>query len=133
MADKAPSNREFNSPNAQAEGLQTENERDRHQLATTKTDIESQATSGESPEAKKQSAFKSLGWLDRYLALWILLAIVLGILLGNFAPHTAEALDRGRFVGVSVPIGAFYVPFPSHHLSWSLVSFIPLPPRPLNE
>ncbi|KAI0398564.1 sodium bile acid symporter family-domain-containing protein [Xylariaceae sp. FL0594] len=53
---------------------------------------------------KKQSAFKSLGWLDRYLAVWILLAIILGILLGNFAPHTAEALDRGRFVGVSIPI-----------------------------
>ena len=54
--------------------------------------------------AKQQSAFKSLGLLDRCLAVWILLAIILGILLGNFAPNTAAALDRGRFVGVSIPI-----------------------------
>ncbi|KAI0485262.1 arsenical-resistance protein ACR3 [Xylariaceae sp. FL0804] len=52
----------------------------------------------------KQSAFRALGWLDRYLAVWIFLAMVLGILLGNFAPETASQLDRGRFVGVSVPI-----------------------------
>ncbi|KAI1349615.1 sodium bile acid symporter family-domain-containing protein [Xylaria sp. FL0043] len=54
--------------------------------------------------AEKQSTFKSLGYLDRYLAIWILFAIILGIVLGNFAPGTAAALDRGNFVGVSVPI-----------------------------
>ncbi|KAI1133085.1 arsenical-resistance protein ACR3 [Nemania abortiva] len=72
----------------------------------TTTDIESGSRAPRAPEraASKQSAFKSLGWLDRYLAVWILLAIILGILLGNFAPDTAAALDRGRFVGVSVPI-----------------------------
>ncbi|GAW20187.1 hypothetical protein ANO14919_096840 [Xylariales sp. No.14919] len=75
---------------------------------TMASDPESQDNVSEtqnSPSAaKRQSAFKSLGWLDRYLAVWILLAIVLGILLGNFAPGTAAALDRGKFVGVSVPI-----------------------------
>ncbi|KAI0830990.1 arsenical-resistance protein ACR3 [Hypoxylon sp. FL0890] len=59
----------------------------------------------ESPTAsRKQSAFKSLGWLDRFLAVWILLAMVIGILLGNFVPETADALQKGQFVGVSVPI-----------------------------
>ncbi|KAI1416854.1 arsenical-resistance protein ACR3 [Hypoxylon sp. FL1857] len=59
----------------------------------------------ESPTtSRKQSAFKSLGWLDRFLALWILLAMVIGILLGNFVPGTADALQKGQFVGVSVPI-----------------------------
>ncbi|KAI1103935.1 arsenical-resistance protein ACR3 [Jackrogersella minutella] len=52
----------------------------------------------------KQSAFKSLGWLDRFLAVWILLAMVIGVLLGNFVPETADALQKGQFVGVSVPI-----------------------------
>jgi ACR3 family arsenite transporter len=54
---------------------------------------------------KKVSAFKSLGWLDRFLAVWILLAMIIGILLGNFVPQTGPALQKGKFVGVSVPIG----------------------------
>ncbi|KAG6247156.1 hypothetical protein E4U24_003306 [Claviceps purpurea] len=48
--------------------------------------------------------FKSLRWLDRFLALWIFLAMLTGILLGNFAPRTGEVLDQGRWVGVSIPI-----------------------------
>ncbi|KAG5981631.1 hypothetical protein E4U55_002743 [Claviceps digitariae] len=48
--------------------------------------------------------FKSLGWLDRYLAVWIFLAMLTGILLGNFAERMGEVLDRGRWVGVSIPI-----------------------------
>lgn len=56
---------------------------------------------------KKVSAFKALGWLDRFLAVWIFLAMVIGILLGNFVPNTTEALDKGKFVGVSVPIGKY--------------------------
>ncbi|GAB0132838.1 hypothetical protein EsDP_00001262 [Epichloe bromicola] len=48
--------------------------------------------------------FKSLGWLDRYLAAWIFLAMLIGIILGNFAPRTEEVLDKGRWVGVSIPI-----------------------------
>lgn len=53
----------------------------------------------------KQSAFKSLGLLDRFLAVWILLAMVVGVLLRNFVPKTATALEKGEFAGVSVPIG----------------------------
>ncbi|WVO17461.1 arsenical-resistance protein [Cryptococcus depauperatus] len=50
------------------------------------------------------SAFASLGWLDRFLALWIFLAMAVGIILGNFVPSIAPALQKGKFVGVSVPI-----------------------------
>ncbi len=56
-------------------------------------------------DSSKISAFKSLGWLDRFLALWIFLAMLIGILLGNFVPNTGPALQKGKFVGVSVPIG----------------------------
>lgn len=52
----------------------------------------------------KTSAFKSLGLLDKFLAVWIFLAMVIGILLGNFVPNTAPALEKGQFVGVSIPI-----------------------------
>jgi ACR3 family arsenite transporter len=54
---------------------------------------------------KKQSMFSSLGLLDRFLAVWIFLAMAIGIILGNFVPSTGPALQRGKFVGVSVPIG----------------------------
>jgi hypothetical protein len=55
--------------------------------------------------AAKKSVYQSLGWLDRLLALWILLAIVIGILLGNYVESVGPALQRGKFVQVSVPIG----------------------------
>ncbi|OJJ60219.1 hypothetical protein ASPSYDRAFT_57662 [Aspergillus sydowii CBS 593.65] len=50
------------------------------------------------------SAFQQLGILDRFLAVWIFLAMAVGIILGNFVPNTREALEKGKFVGVSVPI-----------------------------
>lgn len=54
---------------------------------------------------EKVSVYKSLGWLDRFLAIWILLAMIIGVLLGNFVPNVGPALDKGKFVRVSVPIG----------------------------
>lgn len=53
----------------------------------------------------KVSAFKGLGLLDRFLVIWILLAMIIGILLGNFVSNTGPALQKGKFVGVSAPIG----------------------------
>lgn len=64
-------------------------------------DLESQTKD----EAESVPAFKALGWLDRFLALWILLAMAVGIILGKFVPSTGPALQKGKFVGVSVPIG----------------------------
>jgi arsenite transporter len=57
------------------------------------------------PCTTKASVYAGLGWLDRLLVLWILLAIVIGILLGNFVDSAGPALQRGHFVGVSIPIG----------------------------
>jgi hypothetical protein len=68
--------------------------------------LESQTTTENLADStSKVSAFKSLGWLDRFLAIWIFLAMVIGVLLGNFVPETGPALEKGKFVGVSVPIG----------------------------
>jgi ACR3 family arsenite transporter len=50
------------------------------------------------------STFKALGFLDRFLAVWIFLAMLVGILLGNFVPSVSPALKKGTFVGVSIPI-----------------------------
>lgn len=74
----------------------------------TNMDVEKQTSDlpkEEGEKEEKSAAFKALGWLDRLLALWILLAMIIGILLGNFVPETGPALQKGKFVGVSIPIG----------------------------
>ncbi|KAM0443741.1 hypothetical protein ACHAPV_009223 [Trichoderma viride] len=76
-------------------------------LASAMTnDPESQVdTDGHGDDTKEPiSAFKALGWLDQFLAMWIFLAMAIGIILGNFVPSTGPALQKGKFVGVSVPI-----------------------------
>ena len=68
---------------------------------------------GKPRSEEKSSIFKSLGWLDRFLAVWILLAMIIGVLLGNFVPNTGPALQKGKFVRVSVPIGMSLPPVSS--------------------
>lgn len=88
------------------------------------TDLESQtAPSAPAPRREDFSAFKALGWLDRFLALWIFLAMAVGIILGNFVPSTGPALQKGKFVGVSVPIGM-------SELSFHSFPFFPIPALP---
>ncbi|KAJ5418692.1 uncharacterized protein N7487_002242 [Penicillium crustosum] len=70
----------------------------------TAEDVEKQKTNESGQTTTKQSAFKGLGWLDRFLAVWIFLAMAIGIILGNFVESTGPALQKGKFVGVSVPI-----------------------------
>ncbi|KAF8859768.1 putative arsenite efflux transporter [Acephala macrosclerotiorum] len=62
--------------------------------SSLKHDLELQHSSNttEENDDMRTSAFKSLGLLDRYLAVWILLSMAVDIILGNF------------FVGVSIPI-----------------------------
>ncbi|KAK4188549.1 arsenical-resistance protein Acr3 [Podospora australis] len=55
-------------------------------------------------ENKNPSTFQSLGFLDRFLALWIFLAMLIGVLLGNFVDNVGPALQKGTFVDVSIPI-----------------------------
>jgi ACR3 family arsenite transporter len=69
------------------------------------SDTEKQQIHEETFDASKTSAFKGLGWLDRFLALWILLAMAIGVILGNFVPNTGPALQKGKFASVSIPIG----------------------------
>ena len=53
---------------------------------------------GVAPVAKKMS------FLDRWLALWILGAMAVGLLLGRFIPGLDRALDAVQIGGISVPI-----------------------------
>ncbi|SNX82989.1 related to arsenite transporter ARR3 [Melanopsichium pennsylvanicum] len=46
----------------------------------------------------------SLGWLDRLLSLFIVVAMILGVIIGEFAPNAAHNLSKGDFRGVSAPL-----------------------------
>ncbi|KAL2753550.1 hypothetical protein ACRALDRAFT_1036227 [Sodiomyces alcalophilus JCM 7366] len=70
-------------------------------------DLEQQATELQTENDflnGKTSAFKAMGWLERWLGLWIFIAMAVGIILGNFVPSVGPALQKGKFVDVSVPI-----------------------------
>ena len=55
--------------------------------------------------APAESFVRRLSFLDRFLAVWIFLAMVLGILLGCFVNGVQDVLQAATFVGVSAPIG----------------------------
>ncbi|EMC97431.1 hypothetical protein BAUCODRAFT_156109 [Baudoinia panamericana UAMH 10762] len=59
-------------------------------------DLEMQEALG--PKAENVAAFKALGWLDRFVAVWILLAIMVGILIGNFVSGAEESLQKSNLM-----------------------------------
>ena len=48
---------------------------------------------------------KRLSTLDKWLPLWIGLAMVAGLVLGRFVPALSDALSAMEVGGISVPIG----------------------------
>ncbi|MBG6184141.1 ACR3 family arsenite transporter [Arthrobacter sp. CAN_A214] len=57
--------------------------------------------SGPRPEAAVRG---KLSTLDRFLPVWIIAAMVTGLLLGRFVPGISEALDSVKVANVSLPI-----------------------------
>ncbi|MFA5374612.1 MAG: ACR3 family arsenite efflux transporter [Dehalococcoidia bacterium] len=47
---------------------------------------------------------KKLGFLDRFLTLWIFIAMALGVALGNFVPGVAESINKLSVGTTSIPI-----------------------------
>jgi ACR3 family arsenite transporter len=72
-------------------------------METEEEKISNTPTTTTSPPS--ESLLKRLSFLDRFLAVWIFLAMVLGILLGCFVNDVQHVLQTATFVGVSVPIG----------------------------
>jgi ACR3 family arsenite transporter len=54
--------------------------------------------------ASLNPAKKSLSFLDRYLTLWIFLAMGFGVLLGNIAPEIVPSLNQMSYGSTSIPI-----------------------------
>ncbi|WFD32740.1 arsenicals resistance [Malassezia sp. CBS 17886] len=51
-----------------------------------------------------KSVLLSLGWMDRLLSLFIVTAMILGVVIGEFAHDAKKNLDRGQFEGVPAPL-----------------------------
>ncbi|MBW6390181.1 ACR3 family arsenite efflux transporter [Billgrantia antri] len=47
---------------------------------------------------------EGMGLFERYLSVWVALAIVVGVLLGQFAPAVPETLSRFEYAKVSIPV-----------------------------
>jgi ACR3 family arsenite transporter len=50
---------------------------------------------------------KTLGWVSKLLALWIVLAIIIGLAIGTFFPAFSATLEVG------IPIGLFFMIYPA--------------------
>ena len=57
---------------------------------------------------------KSLSFLDRYLALWIVLAMIIGVVCGYFAKGLPQAFSVVDIQGTSLPIafGLWFMMWP---------------------
>ncbi|MRH43556.1 ACR3 family arsenite efflux transporter [Aquibacillus halophilus] len=47
---------------------------------------------------------KGIGFFERYLSVWVILCIVVGIAVGQFLPQVPETLSRFEYAQVSVPV-----------------------------
>ncbi|KAI8365946.1 arsenical-resistance protein [Radiomyces spectabilis] len=57
------------------------------------------------PEVQTASSLiRQLGILDRFLVLWILIAMVVGVVIGYFVPGVQQSFETVQFGSVSVPI-----------------------------
>lgn len=59
----------------------------------------------ESAFADRAPAVPSMSVFERYLTVWVLLCIVVGIVLGQFAPGVFQAIGRMEIAQVNLPVG----------------------------
>jgi len=77
-------------------------------------DIDEKAEAHDIEKRLENDVLKRLSFVDRFLALWIFLAMAIGITLGKTVPGISQKLEKGTFVGTPVPIGVL-----SSYLSWT--------------
>ena len=51
-----------------------------------------------------QTEVKRLSFLDRYLTLWIFLAMILGVVIGNIVPDMDQKLDALSYGTTNIPL-----------------------------
>jgi ACR3 family arsenite transporter len=67
-------------------------------------DMDESTTSGVTLEVQKEGVSKGLSWLDRYLTLWIFLAMAVGVAIGYFVLGVEDFINRFQAGTVNIPI-----------------------------
>jgi len=52
-----------------------------------------------------KSLEKNISFFEKYLALWVALCMILGIILSQVLPDISQAIDSWNIIGISIPIG----------------------------
>src|SRR5690606_20103809 len=66
---------------------------------------EADTMSATSQALRSEQALESMSVFERYLTVWVLLCIVAGIVLGQFAPGVFQAIGRMEVAQVNLPVG----------------------------
>ncbi|MCO5566233.1 hypothetical protein L7F22_019909 [Adiantum nelumboides] len=61
-------------------------------------------TEQESHKSVMLTLLSGIGWLDRLLTPLIVIAMVIGVVIGEYAPNAKENLSKGHLYGVSAPL-----------------------------
>lgn len=60
--------------------------------------------SNANPTPETPDPAEGMGIFGRYLTLWVIIAIVVGVALGQFAPAIPETLASFEYAQVSIPV-----------------------------
>ncbi len=75
-----------------------------------------------------------LGFFEKYLAVWVFLCMVIGLLLSQFVPQLSLAINDLQFAGISIPIGIclFLMMYPALlNLQFSELKKLAKNPKPI--
>jgi ACR3 family arsenite transporter len=75
-----------------------------------------------------------LGVFEKYLAVWVFLCMVIGLLLSQFIPQLSIAINNLQFAGISIPIGVclFLMMYPALlNLQFSELKKLAKNPKPI--
>jgi ACR3 family arsenite transporter len=66
-------------------------------------------------ECPKSEKTGTLGVFEKYLTLWIVICIVVGLLIGKYLPEFGQFMDSLKFRQLSIPIGIllFFMMYPT--------------------
>lgn len=75
-----------------------------------------------------------LGFFEKYLAVWVFLCMIIGLLLSQFVPQLSLAINDLQFAGISIPIGVclFLMMYPALlNLQFSELKKLAKNPKPI--
>lgn len=59
----------------------------------------------------KKESNSGISFFQRYLTVWVIICMLIGIMLGHFLPGMKEALNYLEYAGISIPLGSSYMDY----------------------